>query len=144
MKKLFAVLALVGVMTSCKDKKKEEKKPEETTTTTTTPTTTDATTAPVENTAPAENTGSAAMPKFADAEVQKYVEDYTAFVTTYVNAAKTKDMTKVATMTTSATQWTSKSMDIAKKLMANPDDATKFSNYMSKLSDQMTAAMPVK
>ena len=25
MKKLFAVLALVGVMTSCKDKKKDEK-----------------------------------------------------------------------------------------------------------------------
>ena len=145
MKKLFAVLALAGVMTSCKDKKKEEKKPEDTTTTTTTPpTTTDATTAPVENTAPAENTGSSTMPKFADAEVQKYVEDYTAFVTTYVNAANTKDMTKLATMTTSATQWASKSMDIAKKLMANPDDATKFSNYMSKLSEQMTAAMTVK
>ena len=139
-------MTLFGVMTSCKDKKKEEKKPEETTTSTTTSpaTTTDATTEPAENTAPSENTGSSAMPKFADAEVQKYVEDYTAFVTTYVNAAKTKDMTKVASLTSTATQWASKSMDIAKKLMANPDDATKFSNYMSKLSDQMTAAMTVK
>ncbi len=53
-------------------------------------------------------------------------------------------MTKVASLTSTATQWASKSMDIAKKLMANPDDATKFSNYMSKLSDQMTAAMTVK
>ncbi len=58
-------MTLFGVMTSCKDKKKEEKKPEETTTTTTPATTIYATTEP------SENTGSSAMPKFADAEVQK-------------------------------------------------------------------------
>ena len=138
MKKLFAVLALVGVMTSCKDKKKDEKKPEESTTTTTPSTSTDATTPP------AETTGAVDIPKFADAEVQKYVDDYTVFVTTYVDAAKTKDMTKVATLSTKATEWATKSMDIAKRLMANPDDATKFSNYMTKLSEQMTAAMTVK
>ena len=139
MKKVFAVLALVGVMTSCKDKKKDEKKPEETTTTTTTTTTEPATT-----TTTTETTASSDVPKFADAEVQKYVEDYTAFTTSLVAAYTSKDMTKVASLSPMAADWATKSLDISKKLMANPDDATKFTNYMTKLSDQITAAMTAK
>lgn len=136
MKKIFAVLALVGVMTSCKDKKKDEKKVEETTTTTEPTTTTTTTTT--------ETTTSSDVPKFADADVQKYVDDYTAFVKGYVEAYKTKDMTKVQELSAKASEWATKSMDIAKKLAANPDDATKFSNYISKLSQDMTAAMTMK
>jgi len=140
MKKLFAVLALVGVMTSCKDKKKDEKKPEETTTTTTTTTTEPATT----TTTTTETTASSDIPKFADAEVQKYVDDYTAFTTSLVAAYTSKDMTKIAALSPNAAEWASKSMDVSKKLMANPDDAAKFTAYMSKLSDQITAAMATK
>lgn len=131
MKKVFAVIALVAVMTSCKDKKKDEKKMDDTTTTTTTDPTTTTTT-------------SSGVPKFADAEVQKYVDDYTAFVTSYVDAYKSKDMTKVQTLSTKATDWASRSSSIAMKLSSNVDEATKFSNYMTKLSQDMTAAMTAK
>lgn len=126
MKKLFAVLALVGVMTSCKSKKKDEKKPEETATTTTTPT---------------ETTTTTGVPTFSDPDVQKYVNDYTAFVTGYMEAYKSKDMTKIASLSTSASEWATKSMDMAKKLAANPDDAAKFSTYMTKLSNDMVEAV---
>jgi len=128
MKKLFAVLALVGVMTSCKDKKKDEKKPEETTTTT--PSTTEATTTTTTTT---ETSVSSDIPKFADAVTTSLVAAYTS-----------KDMTNIASLSPKAAEWASKSMDVSKKLMANPDDAAKFTAYMSKLSDQITAAMATK
>lgn len=135
MKKLFAVLALVGVMTSCKDKKKDEKKTEETT----------VTTPPADNTTPpADVTPAGDVPKFADAEVQKYVDDYTVFVKGYVDAYKTKDMTKIQELSTKAADWGARSMDISKKLAASPEEATKFSNYITKLSQEMTAAMTAK
>jgi len=134
MKKLFAVLALVGVMTSCKDKKKDDPKPEETTTTTTT-TTTDGTTP-----ATTDAVTTSDVPKFADADVQKYVDDYTTFAKGYMEACKSKDMTKFASISTSASEWASKSAAMATKLAANPEDATKFSNYMTKLATDMAEA----
>ncbi len=137
MKKLFAVLALVAVMTSCKDKKKDEKTPDATTTTTTTDpnaTTTTTTT----------TTTTSDVPKFADAEVQAYVNDYTTFVTSYVDAYKAKDMTKSADMSKKMTDWSSRSMSVSQKLAANPTEATAFANYMTKLSEQLTAAMQMQ
>ena len=137
MKKLFAVLALVAVMTSCKDKKKDEKTPDATTTTTTTdPNTTTTTTT--------TTTTSSDVPTFADPEVQAYVNDYTIFVTSYVNAYKAKDMTQIGAMAQKMSDWSSRSMSVSQKLASNPDDAMKFSNYMTKLSEQLTAAMQMK
>jgi hypothetical protein len=137
MKKLFAVLALVAVMTSCKDKKKDEKKPDATTTTTTSdPGTTTTTTT--------TTTSSSGIPTFADAEVQQYVNDYTAFVTAYVDAYKAKDYTKIAGMAQKMQEWGSRSMSVSQKLINNPTEATTFSNYMTKLSGDLTAAMQVK
>ncbi len=132
MKKLFALLAIVGVMASCNNKKKDEKKPDETTTTTTTTTTTETTPT------------TSGVPTFADAEVQKYVNDYTAFVSSYVEAYKSKDMTKVADMAKTMSDWGSRSTAVAQKLAANPDDAKKFSDYITKLSADLTAAMQMK
>ena len=132
MKKLIPVIALLCLMTACKNKKKEETKPTDSTTTTTTTTTT------------STEAASGDIPKFSDPEVQKYVEDYTAFVTGYVAAYKTKDYTKIQEWSTKATDLATRSMDISKKLAANPDEATKFSNYMTKLSNDLTAAMQVK
>jgi hypothetical protein len=127
MKKLFAVFALVAVMTSCKDKKKDAKAPDATTTTTTTdPNSTTTTTT--------TTTSSSGVPTFADAEVQKFVNDYTAFVNAYMDAYKGKDMTKVAELAGNYQQWAGQVMTISQKLAANPDDAKKFSDYMSKLS----------
>jgi len=130
MKKLFAVLALVAVITSCNNKKKDEKKPDATTTTTTTD--------------PGTTTTSSDVPKFADAEVQQYVNDYTVFVTSYVDAYKAKDMTQLTAMAQKMSDWGSKSMSVSQKLISNPDEAMKFSNYMTKLSEQLTAAMSIQ
>ena len=125
MKKVFAVLALVGVMTSCNNKKKDEKKPEGDTTAVVTP--------PADNTTPpADNSG--AIPTFADADVQKYVTDYTAFVQSYLDAYKAKDMTKVQELATKMTEWSGKSTEIGQKLATNPEEAKKFADYMTKLS----------
>ncbi len=135
MKKLFAVLALVGVMTSCKDKKKDEKKPEETT----------VTTPPADNTTPPADVAPVGdVPKFADAEVQKYVDDYTTFVSSYVAAYKSKDMTKVADLASKMTEWSGKSASVMTKLAGNADEATKFSTYMTKLSQDWANAAQVK
>ncbi len=137
MKKLFAMLALVAVMTSCKDKKKDDKKTDATTTTTTTdPNTTTTTTT--------TTTTSSDVPTFADAEVQQYVNDYTLFVTSYVDAYKAKDMTKIADMSQKMSDWSSRSMSVAQKLSGNAEEATKFSNYITKLSEQLTAAMSIQ
>jgi hypothetical protein len=147
MKKFLAILAIAGVMVSCNNKKKDEKK--ETTTdsvttttpTTTTPTTTDNTNTP---TTTDNSTGSADIPKFKDPEVQKYVDDYTAFITSYVNAYKSKDMTKVSTYATEYQQWIGKTQSVAMKLSTSPEEADKFSKYMTKLNHDVQAAMKMQ
>lgn len=116
-------------MTACKNKKKEEPKTNDTTTTTTTTTTT------------SDNTVTGDVPKFADAEVQKYVDDYTAFVTGFVEAYKSKDMSKISDLSTKAAEWATKTPGIAMKLATNTDEATKFQNYMTKLSKDMSDAV---
>jgi hypothetical protein len=138
MKKLFAVLALVGVMTSCKDKKKDEKKPDETTTTTTT------TTGPATTTTTETTTAAAGVPTFADAEVQKYVNDYTDFVNSVVAAYKSKDLVKAGELAGKMSDWSSRSMSVAQKLGTSPEEAKKFSDYVTKLSADLTAAMQMK
>ena len=135
MKKLFAILALAGVMVSCNNKKKEEKKTDG-----------DTTVVKDNNT---DNTGdktvtAGEIPTFSDAEVQKYVNDYTEFVTAYVNAYTTKDASKIQEYSTKMTDWASRSMSVSQKLAANPSDAQKFSDYMTKLSERLTAAMQMK
>ena len=131
MKKVLFVLAVAAVMVSCGNKKKSDKPAEvkdtiSTTTTTTTTTTT------------------SEVPKFSDPEVQQWVNDYTAFVTAYVDAYKGKDMTKVAELSQKMSDWSSKSMTIVQKLAAHPEEATAFSNYLAKLSQELTAAMQMK
>ena len=133
MKKLFAVLALAGVMVSCNNKKKEDKKPEGDTTVTK-----DNTTNNMDDKTVTTNLD---IPTFADAEVQKYVNDYTEFVTAYVNAYTTKDLTKIQEYSAKAMDWSSRTMSVSQKLANNPEDAKKFSDYMTKLSNQMAAAV---
>ena len=135
MKKLFAVLALAGVLVSCDSKKKEDKKVEGDTTTTTT-TTVD----PAPTTTTTTTTTTNETPKFADAEVQKYVDDYAAFVRSYVDAYKGKDMTKVQELSAKMSDWSTRSAAISQKLAASPDEAKKFSDYMVKLSQDWADA----
>ena len=125
MKKLFAVLALVGVMTSCKDKKKDEKKPEETTTTTepTTTTTTEPTT-----------TG---VPTFNDADVTAYVKAYEDYIAAYKKVVESKDMTKMGDLSKNAQDLAAKGTAASQKLVGNPEDAKKLADYMTAKSAEI-------
>jgi hypothetical protein len=134
MKKFFAMLAIAGILVSCGGKKKADKPAEGDTTTTTTNTTTPTNSG--DNTTPV-NMGT---PAFGDAEVQKYVDDYTAFVNGYLDAVKGKDMTKIQELSMKASEWTNRSMEISKKLAASPDDAKKFTDFMSAMSQKWTDA----
>lgn len=130
MKKLFLILAMGAVLVSCGNKKKDEKKTgSDTAATTSTTTTTTTTTSTTEG-----------VPTFSDPEVQQWVNDYTAFVNSYMNAAKDKDMAKLSEIGMKASDWTSKSLAMTQKLAANPDEAKKFSDYMTKLSAEWAEA----
>lgn len=125
MKKFFAVLALVGVMTSCKDKKKEEeKKPEETTVTP--PTTTEPTVT--------SNTG---VPTFNDPDVTAYVKAYEDYIAVYKKAAESKDMSKMAELGTMGQDLATKATAATQKLAANPEDAKKLADYMTAKSAEI-------
>ncbi len=120
MKKLFAVLALVGVMTSCKDKKDEKKPEEPTTTPTDAAPTTDATT-------PAATSG---VPTFKDADVTAYVQSYEDYIAAYKKAVEGKDMGKMAELGKMGQDLATKGTAAAQKLATSPDDAKKLADYM--------------
>jgi hypothetical protein len=127
MKKFFAVLALVGVMTSCKDKKKEEeKKPEETTTTT--PTTTEPT---------ATEPNATGVPTFNDPDVTAYVKAYEDYIAIYKKAAESKDMTKMAELGQMGQDLATKATAATQKLASNPEDAKKLADYMTAKSAEI-------
>lgn len=125
MKKAFAILALVGVMSSCKDKKKDEKKSEETSTTTST-TTPDATSA------------IAGVPTFSDPEVQKFANDYTAFAQVYKTGIM--DPAKAQEFSLSTQEWATKMQSIVMKLASNPEEMKKWDDWMTSLSKEMMPA----
>lgn len=129
MKKVFAILAVAAVMVSCGNKKKSDKPADGKDTAATTTTNNGGETTPITATA-----------GFADAEVQKYVDDYTAFVNSYLDAVKGKDMTKITDLSMKAADWANRSMDVSKKLAANPEEAKKFADIMTKLSNDWAEA----
>ena len=132
MKKLFAVLALAGVMVSCNNKKKDEKAPEKDTTTTTNTTNTTTETTTETTTAPA------GVPTFSDPEVQKFANDYAAFITQYKSGMT--DPAKAAELAKSAQEWSKRSTEIAMKLAAKPDEAKAFSEWLMGLAKEMMPA----
>jgi hypothetical protein len=130
MKKLFAVLALVGVMTSCKDKKSDDKKPEDKMTNT------PATTTPTEPTA--NTTAPAGVPTFSDPEVQKFANDYAGFVMTYKTGIT--DPSKAQELAKSAQEWSTRSQAIVTKLMQNPQEAQKLATFLAACVKEMMPA----
>ncbi len=128
MKKLFAVLAIAGVMVACNNKKKDEKKPEgDTTTTTTTPPVTEPTT----ETTPAP----AGVPTFSDPEVQKFANDYAAFMAEY--KAGMSDPAKLAELSTKLQDWSKRSTEIGMKLATKPEEAKAWADWVMALSKDM-------
>ena len=135
MKKLFAVLALAGVLVSCDNKKKDEKKETTsdttTTTNTTTPTDNTTTTTPTDNT----TTASGDVPTFSDPEVQKFVNDYNAFIVEY--KAGMKDPAKLADLSKKMQDWSTRSMTIGTKLANNPADLQKWNDWWTAKSKEL-------
>lgn len=132
MKKLLFVLAIAGLMTACKSKKTDEKKPDETTTTPTAPTTTTAT----ESTATTATTG---VPSFSDPEVQKFANDYGAFMAEY--KAGMKDPAKLATLAKNMQDWSSKAKEIGLKLATKPDEARAWAEWVLAFTKDMMPSM---
>ena len=126
MKKLFAVLAIAGVMVACNNKKKDEKAPEKDTTSTTTPTTTTTT-----ETTPAP----AGVPTFSDPEVQKFANDYAAFMAEY--KAGMSDPAKLAELSTKLQDWSKRSTEIGMKLATKPEEAKAWADWVMALSKDM-------
>jgi hypothetical protein len=136
MKKLLPVVALVILFSACKGKK-EDKKPEETTTTT--PAATEpATTTPAATETPA--TAGTGVPTFSDPEVQKFANDYGAFMAEY--KAGMKDPAKLAGLSKSMQEWAGKAQKIGMKLATTPDEAKKWAEWTLALSKEMMPAMP--
>lgn len=123
------MLALVSLLAvSCKSKKEEKKEETPTTQPTTTPTTTEPTTTPT-------TTTDSGVPKFSDPEVQKFANDYAAFIAEY--KAGMNDPAKLADLTQKLQDWSKRSTDIGLKLASKPDEAVAWSNWLLKVADEI-------
>ena len=131
MKKLFAVLALAGVMVACNNKKKDEKKPEGDTTTITTTTTDE--NPPVTTTT--TTTATTEVPKFSDPEVQKFANDYAAFISEY--KAGMNDPAKLADLSAKMQDWSKRSTDVAMKLASKPEEAKAWADWVMAISKEL-------
>lgn len=134
MKKLLPVVALLVLFSACKGKK-DEKKPEETTP----PANTEQTTTPppsTETTPPATS----GVPTFSDPDVQKFANEYGAFMAEYKNGMK--DPAKMADLAKNLQEWSKKATEIGTKLASKPDEAQKWAAWVMELSKSMMPSTP--
>ena len=130
MKKMLLVLLTVGVIFSCG--KKEEPKADDAATETQTETTAE----------PAKEDAAATEgATFKDAEVQKYVDDYKAYIKEVSEAVAANDATKIADLGTKAQEWATKSQEITTKLANDPEEAKKFGEELTRLSQEYADEM---
>jgi hypothetical protein len=130
MKKVILSCTAVALFTfgliSCGENK------ETTTETTTTETTT------TEEAKPAETTVASDAPTFSNEEVNKGLAEYKSMINDYVAAIESKDQAKIADLNTKAQAVSSSMSSWATKL--KPEETQKFSEYMTKLSQEWSAA----
>ena len=135
MKKVLSVIALVGIMASCNNKKE---KTEETKTDTAVVTPPADDTATTTTTTTTTTTGE--TPKFSDPEVQKFVDDYAAFWNDY--KANWNNPEKMQEYSKKMTDWSTKSQSIGMKLANNPDDLKKWNEWWSEMAKKMQEMVP--
>ena len=131
MKRIFIVLALTAGLVSCNNKKSEEKTAGKDTTTTT-----NTDTKEQENKEATTNVNG--VPNFSDPEVQKFANDYYAFLQEY--KAALKDPSKAAELTKTMGEWTNKTTEISMKLSSNPEDAKKWADWAVVVSQEFADA----
>ncbi len=135
MKKLLLVFALTGLLTACNNKK-EDKQPEEKTngTTTTEPATnnTDAT-----DPAPTSVNAASGVPNFSDPEVQKFANDYAAFIDEYKKVLADPASPRSAEFAMKWSDWASRSMSVGMKLAANPAESKKWTDWVESVNSKI-------
>ena len=133
MKKMLLDLLALGVIVSCG--KKEEPAVAE-------PAATEATETTTETAEPAATEAATTeAPKFKDADVQKYVDDYSTFIKDMQAATEAKDAAKIQELSAKAQEWATKGAEVGQKLAADPEEAKKYADYMTKLGEEFTNAM---
>ncbi|MBK7884243.1 MAG: hypothetical protein IPJ81_10950 [Chitinophagaceae bacterium] len=147
MKKILSVFLVAGILVACDDSKKKLLTTTTGTTTTESKTDTASVTTPAADskTTTTTTTTTAApagleVPKFTDAEVQKFAEDYAAYA---AMAIKWKDdMSKLEEINTTRGALTARQVDLAtkKKLPKTPEEQDKLNDYISKADDVISAA----
>ena len=129
MKKILLVIAVAGIMTSCKDKKKTEE-------TVTTPTTTEQPTTTEPTTTAPTTTGG--VPSFKDADVQAYAQAYADYADAYKKAADSKDMSQFAELGKMGQDLATKATAMSQKLVASPEEAKKLSDFILAKTSEIT------
>ena len=130
MKKIFAMLAIAGIMVSCGGKKKADTPTEGKDTAATTTTTTTTEVAPSSS-----ETTSSGVPTFSDPEVQKFANDYNAFIQEY--KAGMNDPAKLAELGKSMQDWSKRAQEIGMKLASKPEEAKAWADWAMKLSQEL-------
>lgn len=127
MKKLLFAIAVTGFLVACNNNKEGEKKVDDSSTTTST----DQTDNPSEPTTnePTGDSPVAGLPAFSDPEVQKFANEYAAFISEYKKVLADPTSPKTAEFAMQWAQWASKSMSVSMKLASNPEEAKKFSEW---------------
>lgn len=130
MKKILLTAILVGSLVACDKKAESTDSPAPEASTTETAVTPEA----------SANTNTV---KFSNPEVQKVADEYATFVKEYVAAYKSGDATKIADLAKKQQEWTTKLTSSMSAM--TPEDVKVWTEYMQKLSEEMTAAaMPAK
>ena len=121
--KKYSDCIVAVTLTSCKDEKKVE------------PTTGTEEVAKSAEASAFKASASSDLPKFSTPEVQKFADEYSAFINESIDAAKSGDAAKIQELTVKSQEWVTKSQAVMAKM--TPEDAKLWSEYYAKLSQQM-------
>jgi hypothetical protein len=135
MKKLLVILAITGSVVACNNKSDSKETRKDTSATNTNATTTSPQVTSPENTSTSTSGVTIDVPKFKDPEVQKFADDYAAWVITY--RAALKDPAKAQEMQKQSTDWSNRSQALTAKLMADPAEYQKMAMFMMKMTQEL-------
>lgn len=135
MKKLLLAIVVAGLFAACNNKKESDKTTDDTSTTTTTDQ--DNTSTKPTTTEPSGNTSIAGVPSFSDPEVQKFANDYAAFIAEYKQILANPASPRSAEFAMKWSEWASKSLSVGMKIASNPAEAKKWSDWVESVNSEI-------
>ncbi|SMC76906.1 hypothetical protein [Moheibacter sediminis] len=72
------------------------------------------------------------VPRFSNADVQKFADDYNQFYYEMIDAAKAGNQTKMTDLQTRAVEWAQRSQEVTMKM--SPEDMEKWAEWAGKLA----------